>query len=130
MQSEAMNLLEKESELEEIVRLVGIDSLSGQDRLVLLTAKMIREDFLHQNAYHDIDTYSTIEKQYKMIKTIINFYNQAQYYLKMGADIEALENVEVREKIARMKYIPNDDTSKIDELEKEIDNEFNSLIKQ
>jgi V/A-type H+-transporting ATPase subunit A len=130
MQSEAMNLLEKESELEEIVRLVGIDSLSGQDRLVLLTAKMIREDFLHQNAYHEVDTYTAIDKQYKMIKTIIYFYNQAQYYLKMGADIEALENVSLSEKIARMKYIPNDETSRIDELEKEIDNEFNSLIKQ
>jgi V/A-type H+-transporting ATPase subunit A len=130
MQSEAMNLLEKESELEEIVRLVGIDSLSGQDRLVLLTAKMIREDFLHQNAYHDVDTYSTIEKQYRMIKTIIYFYKQAQYYLKNGADIEDLENVSVREKIARMKYIPNAETARIDELEKEINDEFNSLIKQ
>jgi V/A-type H+-transporting ATPase subunit A len=130
MQSEAMNLLEKESELEEIVRLVGIDSLSGQDRLVLLTAKMIREDFLHQNAYHDVDTYSTIEKQYRMIKTIIYFYKQAQYYLKNGADIEDLENVSVREKIARMKYIPNTETARIDELEKEINDEFNSLIKQ
>jgi len=130
MQAEAMNLLEKESELEEIVRLVGIDSLSGLDRLVLLTAKMIREDFLHQNAYHDIDTYSTIDKQYKMIKTIIYFYNQAQYYLKIGADIEELENVAVREKIARMKYIPNNEAVQIDSLEKEIDDEFNSLIKK
>jgi V/A-type H+-transporting ATPase subunit A len=130
MQAEAMNLLEKESELEEIVRLVGIDSLSGLDRLVLLTAKMIREDFLHQNAYHDIDTYSTIDKQYKMIKTIIYFYNQAQYYLKIGTDIEELENVAVREKIARMKYIPNNEAVQIDSLEKEIDDEFNSLIKK
>ncbi len=129
-QSEAMNLLEKESELEEIVRLVGIDSLSGQDRLVLLAAKMIREDFLHQNAYHEIDTYSTIEKQYKMIATIIYFYDQAQYYLKVGADIEALENTEVKEKIARMKYIPNNASSRIDSLKKEIDNEFDLLVKQ
>ena len=130
MQSEAMRLLEKESELEEIVRLVGIESLSNQDRLVLLVAKMIREDFLHQNAYHDIDTYSTIDKQYKMIKTIIYFYNQAQYYLKMGADITKLENVAVMEKIARMKYIPSDKIDQIDMIEKEIDNEFSSLIKK
>lgn len=129
-QSEAMNLLEKESELEEIVRLVGIDSLSGQDRLVLLAAKMIREDFLHQNAYHEIDTYSTIEKQYKMIETIIYFYEQAKYYLKTGADIEALENTGVKEKIARMKYIPNDQSSRIDSLKNEIDNEFDLLVKQ
>lgn len=130
MQSEAMSLLEKESELEEIVRLVGIESLSSQDRLVLLVAKMIREDFLHQNAYHDIDTYSAIDKQYKMIKTIIYFYNQAQYYLKMGADITKLENVAVMEKIARMKYIPSDKIDQIDMIEKEIDNEFSSLIKK
>jgi len=130
MQSEAMNLLEKESELEEIVRLVGIESLSSQDRLVLLVAKMIREDFLHQNAYHDIDTYSTIDKQFKMIKTIIYFYNQAQYYLKMGADITKIENATIMEKIARMKYIPNDKVDQIDMIEKEIDDEFSSLIKK
>ncbi|MDD5659404.1 MAG: V-type ATP synthase subunit A [Actinomycetota bacterium] len=130
MQIEAMNLLEKESELEEIVRLVGIDSLSGQDRLILLTAKMIREDFLHQNAYHDVDTYSTIDKQYKMIKIIIYFYNQAQYHLKMGADIEQLENMAIMEKIARMKYIPNNETAQIDLLKTETDDELNLLIKK
>lgn len=130
MQTEAMNLLEKESELEEIVRLVGIDSLSGQNRLVLLAAKMIREDFLHQNAYHEVDTYSTIDKQYKMLKTIIHFYNQAQYYLKMGADIVQLEHAAIMEKIARMKYVPNNLTEQIDVLEMEIDSEFDSLIKK
>jgi len=129
MQSEAMKILEKEAELEEIVRLIGIDSLSAPDRLILLVAKMIREDFLHQNAYHEIDTYSTITKQYKMIKTIIYFYNQAQYYLKLGADIEKVENIAVREKIARMKYIPDIDVNKIDELQVEIVNELNALIK-
>jgi V/A-type H+-transporting ATPase subunit A len=130
LQAEAMRILEKESELEEIVRLVGIDALSGPDRLILLTARMLREDFLHQIAYHEVDTYSPIEKQYKMINTIIYFYNQATNYLKMNADIKAIENMRVREEIARMKYIKKDDIGKIDKIKEDIDKEFSSIIEE
>lgn len=130
LQAEAMRILEKESELEEIVRLVGIDALSGSDRLILLTARMLREDFLHQIAYHEVDTYSSIEKQYKMIDTIIYFYNQATNYLKMNADIKAIENMRVREGIARMKYIKKDDIGKIDKIKEDIDKEFSSIIEE
>lgn len=130
LQAEAMRILEKESELEEIVRLVGIDALSGSDRLILLTARMLREDFLHQIAYHEVDTYSSIEKQYKMIDTIIYFYNQATNYLKMNADIKAIENMRVREEIARMKYIKKDDIGKIDKIKEDIDKEFSSIIEE
>src|SRR3972149_3073502 len=130
LQAEAMRILEKESELEEIVRLVGIDALSGSDRLILLTARMLREDFLHQIAFHEVDTYSPIEKQYKMIDTIIYFYNQANNYLKINVDIKAIENMEVRDKIARMKYIKNEEISSIDKIKEDIDKEFSSMIEE
>ena len=127
LQAEAMRILEKESELEEIVRLVGVDALSGSDRLILLTARILREDFLHQIAYHEADTYSSIEKQYKMIDTIIYFYNQAAGYLKLNADIKGIENMAVKEKIARMKYIKKEDIGSIDKIKEDIDKEL-SLI--
>ncbi len=127
IQAEAMSLLEKESELEEIVRLVGIDALSGPDRLILLVAKMIREDFLHQNAFHEVDTYSPIEKQYKMLKSIIYFYQRANDYLNVGVSIDDIEKMAVREKIARAKYIENENIDKIDNILIDIDKEFNVL---
>ncbi|OFW46717.1 MAG: V-type ATP synthase subunit A [Actinobacteria bacterium RBG_13_35_12] len=130
LQAEAMRILEKESELEEIVRLVGIDALSGSDRLILLTARMLREDFLHQIAFHEVDTYSPIEKQYKMIDTIIYFYNQANNYLKINVDIKAIENMEIRNKIARMKYIKNEEINIIDKIKKDIDKEFSSMTEE
>ncbi len=130
LQAEAMRILEKESELEEIVRLVGVDALSGPDRLILLTARMLREDFLHQIAYHEVDTYSSMEKQYKMMDTIIYFYNQATGYLKINADIKAIENMRVRDEIARMKYIKKDDIGKIDKIKEDIDKEFSSIIEE
>ncbi len=130
LQAEAMRILEKESELEEIVRLVGVDALSGPDRLILLTARMLREDFLHQIAYHEVDTYTPIEKQYKMIDTIIYFYNQADNYLKMNIEIKAIENMKIRDKIARMKYIKNEKISSIDKIKEDIDREFSSMTEE
>jgi V/A-type H+-transporting ATPase subunit A len=127
LQAEAMRILEKEAELEEIVRLVGVDALSGPDRVVLLTARMLREDFLHQIAYHEADTYSSIEKQYKMMDTIIYFYEQASSYLKLNADIKDIENMKVREKIARMKYIEKKNIGDIDKIKEDIDKEFSSI---
>jgi len=127
LQAEAMRILEKESELEEIVRLVGVDSLSGSDRVILLTARMLREDFLHQIAYHEADTYSSIEKQYKMMDTIIYFYEQASSCLKLNADIKDIENMKVREKIARMKYLKKENIEDIDKIKEDIDKEFSSI---
>jgi V/A-type H+-transporting ATPase subunit A len=130
LRAEAMKILEKESELEEIVRLVGIEALSGQDRLILLVARMIREDFLHQIAYHEVDTYSSVEKQYKMMSVIMYFYNQAASYLKMNVDIRRIENMKVRDKIARMKYIKDKDIGEIDIIKEDIDKEFSSLAEE
>ena len=103
--SEAMLLLEKESELEEIVRLVGKDSLSPSDRLVLESARSLREDFLHQNAFHDVDTYTSPQKQALMLSVIQYFYNQAQAALNRGVDIDRIERLLVRDRIARLKYL-------------------------
>lgn len=131
IQSEAMKLLEKESELEEIVRLVGVESLSGPDRLILLASKMIREDFLHQNAFHETDTYTPIEKQYKMLKVIIYFYNKCLDYINSGVDIKKIEKMAVKDKIARMKYL-KDRTAveKIDEVIININSELDNFKKE
>jgi V/A-type H+-transporting ATPase subunit A len=95
--------------------------------VILLTARMLREDFLHQIAYHEADTYSSIEKQYKMMDTIIYFYEQAASYLKLNADIKDIENMKVREKIARMKYIEKKNIGDIDKIKEDIDKEFSSI---
>ncbi len=131
IQAEAMKLLEKESELEEIVRLVGVESLSGPDRLILLASKIIREDFLHQNAFHETDTYTPIEKQYKMLKAIIYFYNKCLDYLNMGVDIRKIEKMAVKDKIARMKFLEDRHAvEKIDEVIININSELADFKKE
>ncbi|MCG9480124.1 MAG: V-type ATP synthase subunit A [Actinomycetia bacterium] len=127
LQSEAMRLLEEESELEEVVRLVGVDALSAGDRLTLLITRILREDFLHQNAFHDIDTSTSIDKQYKMLKTIDYFHNQAKDYIQRGIDINDIESMKILDKIARMRYIKEEETDKIDQVITEIDSEISSL---
>ncbi|MFO7639084.1 MAG: V-type ATP synthase subunit A [bacterium] len=104
--AEAMALLEKEAELEEIVRLVGRDSLSPGDRLVLEVARSLREDFLHQNAFHEVDTYTSMKKQALMLDAILQFYRRAREALARGADIADIEQLAVRDPIARLKYLP------------------------
>ncbi|MBM3331877.1 V-type ATP synthase subunit A [candidate division WOR-3 bacterium] len=103
--SAAMQLLEKEAELEEIVRLVGKDTLSAQDRLVLEAARSIREDFLHQNAFHEVDTYASLPKQAAMLSAILRFHDLGRAALARGVGIELVERVKVRDRIARMKYL-------------------------
>ena len=104
LRTELMGLLQDEAELEEIVQLVGMDALSAPDRLKLEAARSIREDFLHQNAYDDIDTYTPLPKQYAMMKLILSFYDQSRTALENGVDIEALVALPVREAIGRFKY--------------------------
>lgn len=105
----ALALLQKEAELEEIVRLVGKDTLSPQDRLVLETARSIREDYLHQNAFDETDTYTSLKKQAYMLSVILYFYDLAQTALAQGADINEIERLPVRERIARMKFLPEEE---------------------
>ena len=104
-----MRLLQDESELQEIVQLVGMDALSAPDRLKLEAARSIREDFLHQNSFHEIDTYTSLEKQYLMMKLVLAFYDKAQDALTAGADIEKLVDMPSREKIGRYKYTEEKD---------------------
>jgi V/A-type H+-transporting ATPase subunit A len=104
-----MLLLQEESELDEIVRLVGIDALSPPDRLKLEAARSIREDFLHQDAFHEVDTYTSLEKQYAMMSLVLNFYEMAQNALDDGADMDALVSLPVREQIGRVKYLAGDE---------------------
>ncbi len=104
-----MLILQEEAELEEIVKLVGMDALSSTDRLKMEVARSIREDFLHQLAFHEVDTHTSLKKQDYMMKLILDYYDKATGALEMGADIEALVALPVREKIGRFKYIAEDD---------------------
>ncbi|ABX43429.1 V-type ATP synthase subunit A [Lachnoclostridium phytofermentans] len=99
-----VKLLHDESELEEIVKLVGMDALSSEDRLKLEAARSIREDYLHQDAFHEVDTYTTLEKQFRMMELVLYFYDASLAALKKGASIDALVKVPVREQIGRFKY--------------------------
>jgi len=105
LRGDAMRILSEEAELDEIVRLVGIDALSPTDRLTLEVAKSIREDFLHQNAFHDVDTYTSLEKQYGLLDLILSFGKYGKEGLDNGANINALFNLPIRERIGRAKYI-------------------------
>ncbi len=103
-----MNLLQDEAELQEIVQLVGMDALSPADRLKLEAARSIREDYLHQDAFHEVDTYTPLEKQFMMMGLILAYYDKAVEALEKGADIEDIVNAPVREKIGRYKYTANE----------------------
>ncbi len=105
---EMMGLLQDESELEEIVKMVGIDALSPNDRLKMETSRSIREDFLHQNSFHEIDTYSSLKKQYMMMKLILAYYENAVQVLEKGAELNDIIDIPVREKIGRFKYVNED----------------------
>ncbi len=128
LRREAMGLLQKEAELEEIVRLVGVDALSLEDRLVMETARSIREDYLHQNAFHEVDTFTSLEKQYKMMNLILTFHNEAQAAFREGAEFEDLLKVPVREKIGRAKYVSEERMAELDELIQEIKDQVSEQI--
>ena len=108
LRTQLMRLLQEEAELEEIVQLVGMDALSAPDRLKLEAARSIREDFLHQNAFDEVDTYTPLEKQHDMMLLILQYYEKSQAALQEGADIEKLIALPVREQIGRFKYTPAD----------------------
>lgn len=130
MRREAMRLLQEEAELEEIVRLVGVDALSPRERLTLETAKSIREDFLHQNSFHEVDTYTSMRKQFRMLELILSFHHEALKVVEKGEldlDLEKLFTLPVRERIARAKYVPEENLSELDDLDKEIKKQMAEL---
>ncbi len=124
---EAMKLLEQEAELQEIVRLIGVDALSPEDRLILEGARSIREDFLHQNAFHDIDTYASLKKQYAMLSVCMFNYTMAREALKQGVPFESIVKMDVRDKIARMKYLEESKLDSITALKDQLTEEFERL---
>ncbi|MHC4543317.1 MAG: V-type ATP synthase subunit A [Planctomycetota bacterium] len=127
MTIEAMGLLEQEAELLEIVRLVGADALSPKDRLALETARSIREDYLHQNAFHDVDTHTSMPKQYEMLKTILHFHKQAILAIEAGVETADIFKLAVREDIARAKYIPQAEINKNADIRKIIEDQMKQL---
>ncbi|MHC4638069.1 MAG: V-type ATP synthase subunit A [Planctomycetota bacterium] len=124
---EAMSMLEEESGLLEIVRLVGAEALSAKDRLSLDTSRSIREDYLHQNAFHKVDTFTALDKQYEMLKTILYFHKQALAAIEAGADTTEIFKLPVKEEIARAKYIPQEEIEKIAKIRDTIDEQMKKL---
>lgn len=119
-----MTILQEEAELNEIVQMVGMDALSPTDRLKMEAARSIREDFLHQNSFHEIDTYTPLRKQYLMVKLVLAFYEKSVDALNKGADMNALIAMPVREKIGRYKYTTDADIeSEYKNVEEELDKE-------
>lgn len=108
LRQRAILLLQEEAELQEIVQLVGVDALSFEDRIKLEASKSIREDYLHQNAFHDIDTYSSLNKQQKLLKLILGYYEEAKDAIGKGAPFNQLAVLPVRETIGRFKYVEED----------------------
>ena len=120
MREQTIALLQEEADLREIVRLVGVDALSPENRLIMETAKSIREDFLHQNAFHEIDTYTSFEKQCNLLEFIMLLHQRSEECLKSGMPIENIIALDVKEDIARAKYIPEDEREKFEEIKKNI----------
>lgn len=128
----AMRMLQKEAELSEIVRLVGIDALSDKDQLLLEITKSLREDYLQQNAFDAVDTFTSREKQFEMLQTILLFHDEGQKALELGAYLtEIYQGTErLRDKIARMKYLPEDDLEEIRKLESEIKDTMKEILQK
>ena len=124
LRTRMMALLQDESKLDEMVKLVGMDALSAPDRLKMEAARSIREDFLHQDAFNDVDTYTSLNKQHLMMKLVLDFYDVSADALKQGANINKLVNIPVRERIGRFKYTPED------KIEKEYDSILGDLTSE
>ncbi len=129
LRARMMLLLSDESELEEIVKLVGMDALSAPDRLKLEAARSIREDFLHQDAFHEVDTYTSLEKQHTMMNLVLSYYDDSVEALAKGASIEGLVKLPVREQIGRFKYVAADKIqAEYEEIRKELNTEIDQLL--
>ena len=126
----SMSLLQQESGLQEVVRLVGRDALSDDDKLKLDVTKSIREDYLQQNAFHDVDTYCSLNKQDRMLDTILYNYDKSLEALAAGVDLDKIEKLPVRERITRLKLISEDDLGSIKEIKDEIDKQIEELIRE
>ncbi len=127
LRATAMRILQEEASLNEIVQLVGMDALSPKDRLTMETAKSLREDYLHQNAFHEVDTYASLGKQCRMLKLILEFNRQGNDALDKNVDIEDILELKIKDKIGRAKYIPEEEIDKFDDLEQELKKQMLAL---
>ena len=128
LRQKALQLLQQEAELQEIVQLVGVDALPEREKAVLDVARMLREDYLQQSAYDDVDTYSSIQKQYRMLQTLLAFAEKEQDAIAKGATVAQLQRLPVRTKLSRMKWIPEAElATQFDQLELEMASAVDSL---
>lgn len=128
MRSQAMEILSEEDRLSQIVKLVGPDTLPDEQRLILETARLLREGFLQQNSYDPVDAFSTVEKQIRMLDLILYFHQRAQRVIRRGATISVIHNLPVVNTLIRMKTsVPNDDLEKLNDIRKEIDQQIEQL---
>ncbi|MDF2942069.1 MAG: atpA [Herbinix sp.] len=124
-----MHLLNDEAELDEIVKLVGMDALSAPDRLKLEAARSIREDFLHQDAFHEVDTYTDLDKQFMMMELVLQYYDVSLGALSKGVSIDSLVKLAVRENIGRFKYVSTDKTAaEFDDILQKLQVEVDNLV--
>ncbi len=130
MMKQAMALLQREANLQEIARLVGAESLSPEDQLILYTARSLREDFLHQNAFHEIDTYTSITKQKTMMEVIMHCHSEMEKALLAGVSPRELFNLPLKEEITRMRYIHEDSISDISAIKEHVTLQINGLIEK
>jgi V/A-type H+/Na+-transporting ATPase subunit A len=130
MRDKAMELLQKEAELQEIVQLVGPDALPDREQVTLLVTKMLREDFLQQNAYSDVDAKASFMKQYLMLKSIMLFNEKAMHAVDVGVQLKKIQSVPVKAKIGRMKEITEQEINKLKDLHKEIEADFAEIAKK
>ena len=126
----AMALLQREAELEELVRLVGMDALAPPERLLLEATKMIREDFLHQNAFDEQDTYTSIKLQFKLLDVMLHYHEAAGKALAEGGDLEEILNIAVKEDVARGKLIDEKDAARFDEMKKKMDQQLAAVTRE
>ena len=124
----ALRLLHRESELEELVRLVGVEALSPEDKLIMEIAKMIREDFLHQNAYHELDTYTSLEKQFYMLDIILKFYTKAQEAVDKGVELSGIMEIPVKDNVSDLRLATEGDTEFFVQMKRDIESQINELI--
>jgi ATP synthase alpha/beta chain, C terminal domain len=131
LRQKLMSILHDESELEEIVKMVGMDALSAPDRLKMEAARSIREDYLHQNSFHEVDTYTSLKKQEMMMELVIGFYEQSNEALNNGADVEKLIKMPVREAIGRFKYThENDLDEEFDRINDQLSTQIANTLKK
>ena len=127
LRKEAMALLQQEAELQEIVQLVGPDALPEKEQAVMVSTKMLREDLLQQSAFHEVDTYSSMKKQYLILRNILRFHHRAIAAVELGVQLKKIMELPIRERIARMKEVPEEKLSEVDFLGTEIDKAFDTL---